>query len=694
MNKKIILYIFAIIILLPTIAMANTKNTPATVNVTYSYNKSKNTVTAVMKSNIKLKATKASWKLSTDKLSYTYEFKKNTSYTTTLEDINGNKISVPIKVTQIDDKGPVLNISYQYMAETNTVRAIVKSNEELGATKKSWVLSKDKLTYTYDFKDNTKYTTTFADKWGNKSNITINVTQINKKGPKLEISYQYISSNNTVKATVKSDKVLGATKKSWTLSKDKLSYTNVFKDNTKYATTFEDKWGNKSSITINVTQIDKTGPKLEISYEYSATNNTVKATVKSNEELSATKKSWKLSSDKLTYSYEFKDNANYTTTFADKWGNESKIQININQIDRIAPKVTVQYVLNNNNTVTVKLISNEALKPTKKSWTFSADKKTYTYTFNKDTDYATTLEDLAGNGTVVRIRYKVKVYNYAGSPNITVKYLYTSNEQVLVKVISDQKLRKTKQNWTLSADGYTYSYTFTSNSIYDTSFTTTAGKQVPVSIIVNFFKNKNRYDGVDVSVYQKIIDWAAVKRSGIDFAIIRAGYRGYGASGSMNLDMYFEQNLKNAYLNGIDVGVYFFSQAITEKEAIEEADFVLNLVRKYNIPIRYPIAIDTERTPVGTGRADNISTELRTRICKAFCNRIQQAGYKSMIYANKYWLLNNLNIKELSQYDIWLAHYTSETDYKYSYTTWQYTSSGTVNGIVGNVDRNYCYKKY
>ena len=202
-----------------------------------------------MKSNIKLKATKASWKLSTDKLSYTYEFKKNTSYTTTLEDINGNKISVPIKVTQIDDKGPVLNISYQYMAETNTVRAIVKSNEELGATKKSWVLSKDKLTYTYDFKDNTKYTTTFADKWGNKSNITINVTQINKKGPKLEISYQYISSNNTVKATVKSDKVLGATKKSWTLSKDKLSYTNVFKDNTKYATTFEDKWGNNKCYT-------------------------------------------------------------------------------------------------------------------------------------------------------------------------------------------------------------------------------------------------------------------------------------------------------------------------------------------------------------------------------------------------------------------------------------------------------------
>lgn len=186
--------------------------------------------------------------------------------------------------------------------------------------------------------------------------------------------------------------------------------------------------------------------------------------------------------------------------------------------------------------------------------------------------------------------------------------------------------------------------------------------------------------------------WNQVKASGIDFAMIRAGFRGYGSSGSMNLDPYFETNLKNAALNGLDIGIYFYSQAITVEEAIEEADFVLNLLKTYNIEIKYPIAIDTERTPGGTGRADALSAEQRTDICIAFCERIEQAGYKSMIYANKDWLLNNLNLNRLSDYDIWLAHYTNETDFKYAYTMWQYTSTGAINGIIGNVDMNYCYK--
>ena len=176
--------------------------------------------------------------------------------------------------------------------------------------------------------------------------------------------------------------------------------------------------------------------------------------------------------------------------------------------------------------------------------------------------------------------------------------------------------------------------------------------------------------------------------------MIRAGFRGYGASGSMNIDPYFETNLKNAALNGMNIGIYFYSQAITVQEAVVEANFVLDLLKKYNIEIKYPIAIDTERTPTGTGRADSISKELRTEICKTFCDVIEQAGYKSMIYANKDWLLNNLNINELNDYDIWLAHYTNETDYPYAYTMWQYTSSGIVNGIAGYVDMNYCYKKY
>ena len=178
--------------------------------------------------------------------------------------------------------------------------------------------------------------------------------------------------------------------------------------------------------------------------------------------------------------------------------------------------------------------------------------------------------------------------------------------------------------------------------------------------------------------------------------MIRIGYRGYGAEGNFAEDPYFQINMQGAKNAGLKVGVYFFTQAVNRDEAIAEANWVIDTLNKYGYAnqLGYPIAIDTERTPVGTGRADYLSPEQRTDICIAFCERIEQAGYKSMIYANKDWLLNDLNLSRLSDYDIWLAHYTNETDFQYAYTMWQYTSSGAVNGIIGNVDMNYCYKKY
>ena len=145
---------------------------------------------------------------------------------------------------------------------------------------------------------------------------------------------------------------------------------------------------------------------------------------------------------------------------------------------------------------------------------------------------------------------------------------------------------------------------------------------------------------------------------------------------------------------GIDIGFYFYSQAINTGEAIEEARYTINMISKYNVPIKYPIVIDTEKTPVGTGRADGMSKEQRTEIIKAFCEEVKRLGYKPMVYSNKNWLLENINIQSLSSYDVWLAHYTSSTDYKYPYTIWQYTSSGYVNGILGNTDMNIGYKRY
>ncbi len=208
--------------------------------------------------------------------------------------------------------------------------------------------------------------------------------------------------------------------------------------------------------------------------------------------------------------------------------------------------------------------------------------------------------------------------------------------------------------------------------------------------------------GIDVSYFQNLINWNEVSKTGYsDFAMIRAGFRGYGATGTLNTDPQFINNIRGAKANGIPVGLYFFTQAVNTKEAVQEANYVLNLVqlaKTYGVNITYPIAIDTETANGGAGRADRLDVATRTAVCKAFCDTIRKAGYTPAIYASRDWFYNNLDMNQLKGYDIWVAHYTGstshKTDYKYNYDMWQYTSSGKVNGIVGNVDLNVSYKNY
>ena len=214
--------------------------------------------------------------------------------------------------------------------------------------------------------------------------------------------------------------------------------------------------------------------------------------------------------------------------------------------------------------------------------------------------------------------------------------------------------------------------------------------------------------GIDVSSFQKNIDWAGVKRDGISFAMIRMGYRGYGVSsdgidGKLVKDSTFDYNINEAIKQNIPVGVYFFSQAKNEVEAIDEANFVIQNIKKYKIT--YPVAFDTEysSSPTRTGRADALTKEERTRVAIAFCETIKNAGYKPMIYTGKKFALENLEMDKLSNYDLWLAHYTGAiqgdplekpSTYEGNYTMWQYTSNGTTTGIEGRVDMNISYKVY
>ncbi len=193
--------------------------------------------------------------------------------------------------------------------------------------------------------------------------------------------------------------------------------------------------------------------------------------------------------------------------------------------------------------------------------------------------------------------------------------------------------------------------------------------------------------GIDVSKWNKEIDWAQVKNAGVEFAIIRAGYRG-SSTGSLVVDPCFEANIKGATQAGLLTGVYFFTQAVNEVEAVEEASMVIELLKEYDI--QYPVFIDTEGAG-GNGRADGLDVATRTAVCEAFCSTIANEGYKAGVYASRNWYNTRLNTENLEKYYIWLAEYRSEPLYQGSYQMWQYTSKGQIPGIEGNVDMNVSY---
>ncbi len=194
--------------------------------------------------------------------------------------------------------------------------------------------------------------------------------------------------------------------------------------------------------------------------------------------------------------------------------------------------------------------------------------------------------------------------------------------------------------------------------------------------------------GIDVSKHNGKIDWKAVKSSGVDFAIIRCGYRG-SATGAMIEDPKFRENIKGATDAGIKVGIYFFSQAVDEVEAVKEASMAVSLAKGYNLA--YPIFIDTESSG---GRGDKISKEARTAVVNAFCKTVQDAGYLAGVYSSKTWYEKHLDVSQFGSYKIWLAHYAEVPNYSGRYDMWQYSCKGTISGISGKVDLNYSYLGY
>lgn len=211
------------------------------------------------------------------------------------------------------------------------------------------------------------------------------------------------------------------------------------------------------------------------------------------------------------------------------------------------------------------------------------------------------------------------------------------------------------------------------------------------------FDGMNVYHGIDVSYHNGNIDWESVADSGVEYAFIRAGYRGYG-NGSLQQDSKFTTYAADAAAAGVPIGVYYFTEATDEEEAIEEANDCIRMIQENNINVSLPIALDYEYQYNVAGQLVSpkagLSKAAATANCQAFCDTIAAAGYTPIIYANKSDLVTLIDGATLAEsYGIWLANYTTTTTYSGAYQIWQYTSSGSVDGISGKVDCNFWYTK-
>lgn len=197
--------------------------------------------------------------------------------------------------------------------------------------------------------------------------------------------------------------------------------------------------------------------------------------------------------------------------------------------------------------------------------------------------------------------------------------------------------------------------------------------------------------GIDVSRYQGEIDWKDVASDGVEYAFVRAGSRG-STEGKIVEDATFEDNMEGAIDNGIETGVYFFTQATTPEEAVEEAEFVLELIEDYDVT--YPVVYDIEEVTSDSARTRDLTKQEYTENCIAFCETIKAAGYTPMIYGNLKSFMIMLDMTQLEEYEKWFAYYSDEVYFPYEFGIWQYSSEGSVKGIEGDVDMNVCMKDY
>lgn len=198
--------------------------------------------------------------------------------------------------------------------------------------------------------------------------------------------------------------------------------------------------------------------------------------------------------------------------------------------------------------------------------------------------------------------------------------------------------------------------------------------------------------GVDLSEMQGEIDFEKLKAAGVDFVILRVGGRYYSEEGGIYADDSFSANYDKAKAAGLKVGAYFFSQATTPEEAKEEAQFALDQVG--GRALDYPIAFDWENIDSDAARTDDVYGDTLTEMAKAFCDTVEAAGYRSMVYASSFQMFKSYDFETMKDYSFWLADYRDFPNMYYDFTMWQYSKEGVIDGVDGTVDLDICFKPY
>ena len=300
--------------------------------------------------------------------------------------------------------------------------------------------------------------------------------------------------------------------------------------------------------------------------------------------------------------------------------------------------------------------------------------QTVSVTVSEKTDDSTPLKDADGNPLYVK---ENDTYRAATAGD------YSRHDVFYRKTVTEKKYRYT--GWQ-HINGLTY--------YYDRNGTPVTGAQIIQGVSYTFssegiLDTGSTNAGIDVSMWNGSIRWSEVASSGISFAIVRCGYRG-SSTGALVKDSAVGTNVTGARNAGLKVGLYFFSQAVNEAEAVEEASMAVQIAKSYGISM--PIFLDVESSG---GRGDAVSVSQRTANIAAFCKTVQNAGFSAGVYANTNWFSEKINVSTLTGYHIWLAQYAETPTYSRSrYDIWQYSSTGRVNGISGNVDLNISYRAF